>query len=90
MITSGRQIKAARALAGLDQSKLAVAAGIHRNAVAYWEARDAIAHEPEPFAVHAMRKALRAAGVFTMIKPVPGVLLYTAHNASARPAPEIA
>ena len=89
MITSGRQIKAARALAGIDQSALAAAAGIHRNAVVYWEARDTIVLKPEPFAVHAMRKALKAAGVITMTNPATGVSLCVVNNLP-HPAPEVA
>lgn len=90
MITSGRQIKAARALAGLDQASLARLAGLHRNAVVYWERRDSIEEPPyEPIAVRMMRSALKSAGVITTSDPAPGVQLCTAHNFPS-PAPEIA
>ena len=45
-VRSGRQIVAARALVGWSQSELAVAAGLHRNSVLYWEQRDVV---PNPF-----------------------------------------
>ncbi len=34
---SGRHLKAARTLAGMTQRQLALAAGLHPNAVKYWE-----------------------------------------------------
>jgi DNA-binding XRE family transcriptional regulator len=37
---NGRHLRAARTLAGLTQQQLADAAGIHVNAVRYWEADD--------------------------------------------------
>jgi len=36
-IVSGRQIRAARMLAGLTQADLALAAGCHPRSVRYWE-----------------------------------------------------
>ena len=62
MFTTGRQIKAARILAGLEQTQLARAAGLHRNAVSYWETH-AVITGPEPSALHAIRKVLAGAGV---------------------------
>jgi transcriptional regulator with XRE-family HTH domain len=37
MLRSGRHLKAARVLAGMTQRQLAAAAGLHTNAVKYWE-----------------------------------------------------
>ena len=65
MITSGAQIRAGRALLRWSQSQLAQAAGIHRNAVFYWERKTAFpagAQNREPHAVQRMRFALEAAG----------------------------
>lgn len=76
MFTTGRQIKAARILAGLEQSQLARAAGLHRNAVSYWETHDFIT-APEPFAVHAIRKVLADAGV-RVIRTAEGLHLTVA------------
>jgi len=39
-IASGRQIRAARILAGLTQAELANAAGYHTRAVRYWESKE--------------------------------------------------
>ena len=39
----GRILKAGRNLAGLSQSQLAKAAGVHRKCVQYWEARPLLA-----------------------------------------------
>jgi transcriptional regulator with XRE-family HTH domain len=44
----GRHLRAARALAGLPLQQLADAAGIHVNAVRYWEADD---QSSEPWGV---------------------------------------
>ena len=84
MIVTGRQIKAARALIGMRAADLARAAGLHRNAVGYWERRRTIPRPRylgggldvgEPFAVEAIRRALGAAGVETFADPSPGVRL---------------
>ena len=64
MITSGRQLAAARVLAGLDQSQLATLADIHRNSVSRWEAQGAIPTGRErPFAVGQILKGLALTGV---------------------------
>jgi transcriptional regulator with XRE-family HTH domain len=39
-IISGRQLRAARVLAGLTQRQLADAIGVHERAVRYWEAKE--------------------------------------------------
>ena len=38
-IVSGRQLRAARVLAGLTQAQLAAATGFHERACRYWEAK---------------------------------------------------
>lgn len=74
---TGRQIKAARALLGWRRIDLAVAAGLHRNAVAYWEGQPRMPRR-EPFACQKMRAALLSAGVVTVSTPAPGVCLLSA------------
>ena len=71
---TGAQIKAGRALLGLRRIDLATAAGLRRNAVAYWEGQP---RQPrgEPFACKKMRAALVAAGVVTVSTPAPGVYM---------------
>ena len=71
---TGAQIKGARALLGWRRSDLAAAAGLHRNAVAYWEGQTRFPRQ-EPFACRKMRHALLSAGVVTVSTPAPGVCL---------------
>jgi transcriptional regulator with XRE-family HTH domain len=74
-IARGGQIKAARALIGWSRHDLAIAAGLHVNAVAWWETKDVIpiGTYAEPVACRRIREALRMAGVVFLINPSPGV-----------------
>jgi hypothetical protein len=74
---SGAQIKAARALLGWRRIDLAAAAGLHRNAISYWEGQRRMPRR-EPFACERMRAALLSAGVVTVSTPAPGVCLLSA------------
>lgn len=76
-LVTGAQIKAARALLGWRRIDLAAAAGLHRNAVAYWEGQRRMPRS-EPFACRKMRDALLSAGVVTVSTPAPGVCLLSA------------
>ncbi|MFM9941239.1 MAG: helix-turn-helix domain-containing protein [Hyphomicrobiaceae bacterium] len=76
-LVTGAQIKAARALLGWRRIDLAAAAGLHRNAVAYWEGQPRMPRS-EPFACRKMRAALQSAGVVTVSTPAPGVCLLSA------------
>lgn len=84
MITTGRQIAAARALLGWRIVDLAEAARLHRNAVGYWEHRDAIPTGPylTPAAVRQIIEALKLNGVVCVKDPAPGVQLCEMHNLS--------
>ena len=76
MIVTGAQISAARAMLNWTRAELARAAGLHRNAVAYWERHEKIPtgrYRREPIACRHMREALRAAGVDVFTEPAPGV-----------------
>ena len=75
MIATGRQIAAARALLGWSQKDLADAAGLHANAVGYWEAHDAIPYGcyRAPVACQRIQEALLKAGILTVAKPTIGV-----------------
>ena len=75
MITTGSQIRAARALAGLRRSDLAKAAGLHTNAVSYWERHEHIPRRSEPWAVAKIREALALHGIAVFTDPSPGVRL---------------
>ena len=59
---NGRHLKAARTLAGMTQRQLAQAAGLHPNAVKYWERQSS---RIGGHAVSRMREALAGAGVTT-------------------------
>ena len=76
MICRGVQIVAARGLLRWSQMDLAEAAGLHRNAVAYWEGVERIAASKyPPYAVRRIQGALERAGVKTFATPTPGVAL---------------
>ena len=84
---TGAQIRAGRALLGWRRVDLAAAAGLHRNAVAYWERLTALPRR-EPVACQKMRSALLAAGVVTVSTPAPGVcLMKLARRYKPRPHP---
>lgn len=82
MIVTGKQIRAARALIGWTRGDLAQAAGLHRNAVAYWEGKDKIptGRHQEPVACQHIRAALLAAGVDMVTSPNAGVVLCARTN----------
>jgi hypothetical protein len=74
VIARGAQIRAARALLGWTRQELADAAGLHRNAVGYWESSDRIPTGlREPVGCGMIREALCEAGVELFAKPAPGV-----------------
>ena len=81
-IVTGSQIRAARALLGWTQARLAQASGLHPNAVAYWENHDEIPTGDwrEPVACRRIRKALLEAGVEFLQLPLLGVRLVARHN----------
>ena len=79
MITTGRQIAAARAMLDLDQTALAKAAKVHRNAVAYWERRTMPPGET-PYAVRKIARALSDRGIEVFSTPSPGVRIVQAEQ----------
>lgn len=85
-LVTGAQIKAARALLGWRRIDLAAAAGLHRNAVAYWEGRTRMPRR-EPIACRKMRAALLSAGVITVSTPAPGVCLLSLGRRPASQSP---
>lgn len=48
-IVTGRQLRAARILAGLSQKQLAVEVGVHERSVRYWEAKENKSPTSSPF-----------------------------------------
>lgn len=76
MIETGSQIRAARALLGWTRVDLAKAAGLHRNAVGYWEAKAEITrrHFAGPQSgPRLITEAFAQAGVTFLSEPGPGV-----------------
>ena len=75
-IVTGRQIRAARALAGLSRRELAAAAHLHVNSIAYWESSHAIPIDRiEPHACTQIRIAMLAVGIEFVGRMRPGIRL---------------
>ena len=71
-ITTGKQLKAARALAGLSQKQLAAEAGLHFSSIAYLEKQNRITawHSPKLIA-----EVMARHGVEFIQTPGPGVCM---------------
>jgi DNA-binding transcriptional regulator YiaG len=79
MISTGKQIKAARGMLGLTRRQLAVAAGVHENSIRYWETR-AVPSGHRPYAIERIEQALAMLGVIAFADPYPGVRLSMVDN----------
>ena len=76
MVSTGRQIKAGRGALDWSRAELADRAGVHPQAVSYWERRERI-HERQnrpDGALEKMTEALKAGGIELTSKP-PSVVL---------------
>jgi transcriptional regulator with XRE-family HTH domain len=71
-IMSGRQLRAARILAGLTQKQLAQAVGVHERAARYWESKEDKAPTSTLFHLEKIEAALRSRGVIVFAEPTPG------------------
>jgi DNA-binding XRE family transcriptional regulator len=74
-IVSGRQIRAARMLAGLTQADLARAAGCHPRSVRYWEGKGNNPPTNVVSTLDSIEQALIGYGVILFSTPTPGVRL---------------
>jgi transcriptional regulator with XRE-family HTH domain len=74
-IVSGRQIRAARMLAGLTQADLARAAGCHPRSVRYWESKGNNPPTNVVSTLDSIEQALIGYGVILFSTPTPGVRL---------------
>jgi len=72
-IVSGRQIRAARMLAGLTQADLARAAGCHPRSVRYWENKGSNPPTNVASTLDSIEEALNRHGVIPFSTPTPGV-----------------
>jgi DNA-binding XRE family transcriptional regulator len=75
MLTTGNQLKAARALAEMDQSALAEAAGVNVNTIRNMEAKGSGILTSSMEVVRRVQMALEAAGVEFLNHGRPGVRL---------------
>jgi DNA-binding XRE family transcriptional regulator len=74
-IVTGRQLRAARILAGLTQKQLAKAVGVHERAARYWELKDDKAPTSTPDTLEKIETVLSEHGVIVFSTPTAGVRL---------------
>jgi transcriptional regulator with XRE-family HTH domain len=74
-IIAGRQLRAARILAGLTQKQLAQAVGVHERAARYWELKEDEAPTSTQSSLEKIEAVLRDHGVIVFIIPTAGVRL---------------
>ena len=74
-LTTGNQLKAARALAGVDQQQVADSAGVNVNTIRNMEARGVEPITSSAVTVHNVQVALEALGIEFLNHSRPGVRL---------------
>jgi transcriptional regulator with XRE-family HTH domain len=77
VLVTGNQLKAARALAGVDQQEVADAAGVNVNTIRNMEARGANPITSSAVTVRNVQLALEAIGIEFLNHAQPGVRLRT-------------
>ncbi|WFU02285.1 hypothetical protein QA648_00425 [Rhizobium sp. CB3171] len=75
MLTTGNQLRAARALVAMDQTTLAKAAGVNKNTIVAMEKRGAEVLTSGLDTIQAVMRALEAEGVEFLNHGQPGVRL---------------
>lgn len=75
MLTTGNQLKAARALVGMEQQEAARAAGVHVNTIRSMEAVGAAPIAGRAQNVQSVQRALEEAGIEFLNHGSPGVRL---------------
>jgi transcriptional regulator with XRE-family HTH domain len=76
-IISGRQLRAARILAGLTQRQLAQAVGVHERAARYWELKENKPPTSTTSILEEIEAMLRNHGVIVFASPTAGARLAT-------------
>jgi transcriptional regulator with XRE-family HTH domain len=76
-IITGRQLRAARVLAGLTQRQLAQAVGVHERATRYWELKENKPPTSTASILEEIEAVLRNHGVIVFASPTPGARLAT-------------
>jgi len=71
-IISGRQLRAARILAGLTQRQLAQAVGVHERAARYWELKENKPPTSTTSILEEIEAVLRNHGVIVFASPTAG------------------
>jgi transcriptional regulator with XRE-family HTH domain len=74
-IVTGRQLRAARILAGLTQKQFAKATGFHERAARYWELKDDKSPTSTLSTLEKIEAALHSHGVVVFAAPTAGVRL---------------
>jgi transcriptional regulator with XRE-family HTH domain len=74
-IISGRQLRAARSLAGLTQKQLAQVVGVHERAARYWELKENKPPTSTLSLLEEIEVVLRNYGVIVFASPSPGARL---------------
>jgi transcriptional regulator with XRE-family HTH domain len=74
-IVTGRQLRAARILAGLTQKQLAQAVGVHERATRYWELKNDKAPTSTSSLLEKIEAVLRHHGVIVFATPTAGARL---------------
>jgi transcriptional regulator with XRE-family HTH domain len=72
-IVTGRQLRAARILAGLTQKQLAEAVGVHERAARYWELKENRPPTSTTSCLAKIEEVLRDHGVIVFATPTAGV-----------------
>ena len=75
MLTTGNQLKAARALIGMEQAQAAEASGVHVNTIRRMEASGSAAIDGRSQNVQAVQRALEERGIEFLNHGQPGVRL---------------
>ena len=84
-LTTGNQLKAARALAGVDQQQLADSAGVNVNTIRNMEGRGTELITSSVVTVRNVQVALEALGIEFLNHTQPGVRLITSTERNAGP-----
>jgi len=79
-IISGRQLRAARTLAGLTQKQLAQAVGVHERAARYWELKENKPPTSTLSLLEEIEVVLRNHGVIVFASPSPGARIATSSD----------
>lgn len=74
-IISGKQLRAARILAGLTQKQFAQAVGFHERTARYWESRENKRPTSTPSTLQRIEAVLRVHGVIVFATPTAGARL---------------